>query len=109
MEMTRAKGLRGSLPFLSLIPTFSLLQNKPKEIKTFVCAFVLVSVLVHGHNGLMINLKDHTAIVSWFMPRIPQPTKDATVGLILRATVFQRTDCRKAFFSLTSHTSSGAN
>lgn len=105
----KSKGPAGIPSFLSLIPTFSLRQNKPKEIKTFVCAFVLVSVLVHGHNGLMINLKDHTAIVSWFMPTIPQPTKDATVGLILRATVFQRTDCRKAFFSLTSHTSSGAN
>ena len=77
--------------FLTLIPTFSLLQNEPKQIKTFVWAFVLVSGLVHGHKGLMINLKDHTTIVSWFMPKIPQPTKDAwvdvtTVELIVGAT-----------------------
>ena len=87
----KSKGPAGIPSFLSLIPTFSLLQNEPKQIKTFVCRFVLVSVLVHGHNGLKINLKDHTAIVSWFMPTIPQPTKDAwvdltTVGLLVGAT-----------------------
>ena len=90
-DKSKLKGPAGIPSFLSLIPTLSLLRNEPKQIKTFVYAFVLVSVLVHGHNGLMINLKDHTAIVSWFMPTIPQPTKDAwvdltTVGLIVGAT-----------------------
>ena len=62
----------------------------------------------------MINLKDHTAIVSWFMPTIPQPTKDArvdltTVGLIVGATRISADCLSKSIFSLASHTSSGAN
>ena len=113
-ETDKSKGPAGIPSFLSLIPTFSLLQNEPKKIKTFVCAFVLVSVLGHGHNGLMINLKDHTAIVFWVMPTIPQPTKDAwvdltTVGLLVGATRISADCLSKSIFSLASHTSSGAN